>query len=86
MSSVASFKKSNAGLVTEAFVHAFSSISPGSGTKDNHSDTAGSGDGQRLIEPQLMLGIHDPGCFNRIHDGGNVSYLSRTINTFHFVL
>jgi hypothetical protein len=86
MSSVASFKKSNAGLATEAFVQAFSSISHCLSHQNNHSDTAGARDGQRLVQSQPMLSIHDPGCFNRIRDGGNVSYPSRTINTFHFVL
>jgi ATP-binding protein involved in chromosome partitioning len=31
------------------------------------------GNGQRLIQPQLMLCVHNPGRFNRIHDQDNVA-------------
>ena len=50
--------------------------------QDDHPDTAGSGNGQRLIQPQLMLGVHDSSRFNRVHDGGNVTYGSQKLNTF----
>jgi hypothetical protein len=41
--------------------------------KHNHPDPALSGNRQRLIQPQLMLCVHHPGSFDRVHDEYNVA-------------
>ena len=49
--------------------------------QNNDADATLAGDGQRLIELQLVLCIHNPGSFNRIHDQNNVAvYLQKTNN------
>src|SRR5664280_1839445 len=48
----------------------------------NHPDAALSGNGQRLVQPQLMLCVHNPGSFDRVHDKINLAHRSQKTSFF----
>jgi hypothetical protein len=50
--------------------------------KDNHPDATLSSNRQRLIQPQLVLSIHNPGGFNRVHDQDNVADFGQKTSSF----